>query len=66
VRGQPQQREAAIGMPRPQPVERGLAAFQDGGEGVGRYAFRPDGSCLGFVDGLRERHGKSPRMTALP
>ena len=46
LRGQPQQRQSAVGMPRPQPVERALAAFQRSGESIRRDTFGADACSL--------------------
>ena len=56
--GQPQQRQAAVGMARAQPVERGLGARKRRIQGLGANAVRPDVLFEGAVDGLDDSHGR--------
>ncbi len=49
---QPQQRQAAVGMARTQPVERALRALERRGEGVRRDAFAADALGARVVDRL--------------
>ena len=54
---QPQQRQAAIGVARAQPLERALGAIERGAQRLVGDAVRADVAFKRAVDGLVYRHG---------